>query len=555
MMIAAAGLLTAASCSDFDDYNEAYVDTVNPEANATLWENITAEPEFSKFVELVKKAGFENELQNTRNYTVWAPVNSALEGSAYLDADADVVLNEFVKNHVADYSYRASGAVDTRLRMLNTKRVTFEGNGSYTFDGHTISKANIPATNGVLHAIDGVATYYPSVYEYLSKNDVIDSVWNYYKHYADTVLDEKNSVVGPVVNGVQTYSDSVMTVVNRLASLYNADLADEDSSYTFILPTNETWLKTYERIKPYYNYIKTTTVQDLESATGSTSIPTITKTTAVEELRDSVVKRMMMRGLIYSNNNGYNQWVEDASAEYTDTLCSTTRVKMSNPREILAQTVTDGKHRMSNGYAYIVDSIAAYPWETYAPELNIDPYYYEGMTTSGKTTRVTLQTSDLDPSLGYFEGSKLSYSYVQPSGSAIPSAWFYLPDVLSTTYNFYCVVLPSNIGTSEPAKVNRLLFDLSYCNANGTLGTYKFTPADGSTYFENDTTKADTIFIGQFTFPVSYYGFDYEYSPNIKVSSNISIFDMSNTVERGIRILDIILRPVEKDEYYAIKEQ
>ena len=39
----AAGMLTATSCSDFDDYNEAQM---NPEAtgNLSLWENIKQNP-------------------------------------------------------------------------------------------------------------------------------------------------------------------------------------------------------------------------------------------------------------------------------------------------------------------------------------------------------------------------------------------------------------------------------------------------------------------------------------------------------------------------------
>ena len=39
-MIAAATLL-AASCTDFDDYNEAYK-TGSPESKKTLWENISS---------------------------------------------------------------------------------------------------------------------------------------------------------------------------------------------------------------------------------------------------------------------------------------------------------------------------------------------------------------------------------------------------------------------------------------------------------------------------------------------------------------------------------
>ena len=60
----AAGMLTATSCSDFDDYNEVQV---NPEAaaNLSLWENIEQNPQLSDFEELIKKAGFDDELQGS----------------------------------------------------------------------------------------------------------------------------------------------------------------------------------------------------------------------------------------------------------------------------------------------------------------------------------------------------------------------------------------------------------------------------------------------------------------------------------------------------------
>ena len=50
--ILAAALLLA-SCSDFDDYNEAVTD-VTASANKTLWENIQQTPELSDFAALVQ---------------------------------------------------------------------------------------------------------------------------------------------------------------------------------------------------------------------------------------------------------------------------------------------------------------------------------------------------------------------------------------------------------------------------------------------------------------------------------------------------------------------
>ena len=109
------------------------------------------------------------------------------------------------------------------------------GNGSYTFGDKSIQQANLPSQNGVLHLLNGATQFYPNLYEYLRMRDDIDMLRDYFMRYELSYLDTKNSVKGPVIGGIQTYIDSVIITNNSLTRRLNASLANEDSTYTFLM--------------------------------------------------------------------------------------------------------------------------------------------------------------------------------------------------------------------------------------------------------------------------------------------------------------------------------
>ena len=119
-ILLAAGMLTAVSCSDFDDYNKEVTDPV-ASANLTLWENIQHNAQLSDFAQLVKKAGFDDELNETHYYTVWAPLNGTLDASPFQGLESSALLKQFVMNHIADFRHSATGSLEERVLMLNEK--------------------------------------------------------------------------------------------------------------------------------------------------------------------------------------------------------------------------------------------------------------------------------------------------------------------------------------------------------------------------------------------------------------------------------------------------
>lgn len=571
-------LFAATSCSDFDDYNEVPSD-VNPAGNMTLWENISENPQLSDFASLVKKAGYDNELNTPRSLTVWAPVNGSFNLSDY-DNDSvskDNLLRQFVKGHIAEYVHAATGKVDERVHMLNKKSFTFSGEGSYTFANMAVTNANVPSNNGLMHIMNGAAKFYPNLYEYLRVGENMDSLRNHFLHYEDSVLDKNASVKGPMVNGVQQYIDSVMVVTNPLIRQLNAQLENEDSSYTFILPTDSAFLAAYNRIRPYYNYITTTKVHDVTNYSSGTDTKTKTVTVNAGYMADSLTRRAIIRNLIYSNNDAYNKWIV-GKGEYTDTIRSTTRRKFSNPDDLLNKYMVGEPIEMSNGYGRMVDSLAFYPWETYCPELEFEPRYYLAnlFPASAQMSRYTITSADGGPLTWLFGPettlTEYSYGWITPGGDrAKPDFTIAMPEVMSTTYNFYVVFLPTAYLSGHETRPNWLNFQLNYCDAKGNTQVYNFSKAyadslltggklpkvptavNASTAFMNDPMKTDTVFIGQFKFPVNYSGLGSDYYPSIRVTSPISVFNNTQlaTYSRDVRIAAFLLKPVELDEYEA----
>lgn len=580
MAMMAAGLLAATSCTDFSDYNEVSTEGVTASASQTLWENIQQNPQLSDFEALVRKAGFDENLKQTQYYTVWAPLNGTYDASEFQNLNNDALLRQFVQNHIASYAHSASGEINERILMLNEKSYNFTGSSSYTFDEVAVSQPNLPSSNGLLHTLNGVATFYPNLYEYvtdatLSAGKDLDSLRQFFQKYETTYLDTDASVKGSIVDGMQTYVDSVIVTLNTLWETLRAKIQEEDSTYTFLLPNNKAWSAAYDRISAYYNYLPSTAAQSFNGANLAT-LPNVN--IDADFWKDSLACRYLTRNLIYSNNDAYNQWmVKEPSLLGSDTLRSTTRSKLSNPADILAQTVQTMK--MSNGRALIVDSLAFYPWETYAPEriysaTNRD---YQGRILTGNAQ--TVRVSNPDPTKvdvsELTNGASFSYLWVEPNGGyAKPELDIFLPEVLSTTYDFYCIFVPQSVelGDSTPTLPNRVVFTLNYCDETGALKEYTFLDesdeninafqeefklTDNATNrqtiraFSNDTSKVDTLYLGEFTFPVCYYGLGDGYCPNIKITSPFSVFNakLLSSFSRDLRIAGIILKPKELVEF------
>ena len=588
-------LTTVTSCSDWNDWNTAQTGD-NVAAEKTLWENLSENPQLSNFKQIIEASGLGAELSANRYYTMWAPVLTDAQRDSILSLGQDAMINQFVYNHIAEYNHQAAGLIRERIHTLNEKAYDFIGeNGTYTFNGVEIIDRNIPSTNGTIHILKSNSPFLPNAYQNLWMVSDIDSIANYFKKYELTRLDESKSILGPMVNGKQTYIDSVMVTYNDMANSIRARIDSEDSTYTMLLPNNEAYKKMYDKIASLYTYVANVQAQDVKNSTTGGVNGTYTTLTApnmdMSYLKDSLIRRQIVNNLVYSHNDKYNAKFFDGipytyrgEGEPADTVFSTYRNKFSEPENIFSPEHTVATVRLSNGQAVVVDSMMFKSWETFNPERTVRGTN-ECRVVSGNRTNAYWVNPDGTPYT--IDGRTLTYIKVEPtSGFGKPEIDYYLPGVLSGAYRFYAVIVPgAEVYDANPTenvrKPNWLNFTLNYYNPrNSKLTDYAFTNSNfvpgsqittynantgaevktniANTDFFNDINKVDTLYLGEFTFPCCYAGIG-DYSPNLKVTipstfSTLASRGHINAFDRTIRIAAIILRPVEYDQYLKDEE-
>lgn len=596
VMIVASGILAATSCSDFSDYNTVVEDT-NVMAGKTLWQNISENENLKNFSALVKKAGFVDNLNNPRFYTVFAPLDGTYDAESLMKADSATILKEFVKQHIVEYNHPVSGIVDENLISLNAKSHHFTND---TFGESSINTANIPASNGVIHLLNASDIYYNSIYDYVRKVEGCDLLKKYIQRYDVQYIDEANSIIGPIVNGEQTYEHIEYATKNDVINnILEAELDNEDSIYTMLFPQDKAWEASYARISPNYKFLSKVAYMNLEGISSTTEAASITATTgtktqiigAPEYLQDSLTTQSMVRNLVFSDGYPQNRCLIAGGGSATDSLVTSRLVHLPDPVSVNSHTVAS--HKMSNGYVRLVDSIPFNSWDTFEPVIRTynssrNNSVWRALKcnpTEAAVTKKSLANRDslfslvpkfiYDRIMGDKSEDEDNFKYTVSSNitatSAKPEFNFMLRNVLSTTYHIYVVTVPEQIDDSlANVKPYYLNFYLNYTDENN-LQVKKLLPlspnADpswgpvsepGSSKSKPDNIvtvggRVNVIDLGEFTFPISYYGL--EAYPNIMMCHTQSYATSSNRAkyERYLRVAGIFLFPVEADTYFKNK--
>lgn len=150
--------LTSTSCSKDD--------TPTPPSTPNIVELAQSDTSLSILVAAVTKAGLGSTLSTTNNLTVFAPTNAAFRSAGYTQAAIEAltpdqvtsILTPILTYHVVGAKV-ASSAVPTSdtVKTLNGKNIFASKNANGVFmNGIKVSKADLAASNGVVHVIDGV---------------------------------------------------------------------------------------------------------------------------------------------------------------------------------------------------------------------------------------------------------------------------------------------------------------------------------------------------------------------------------------------------------------
>lgn len=585
-MAVASLVLATASCSDYSDYNTVPEDAL-PTANKTLWQNISENEQLKGFAAIVEKVGYANVLNSSRFYTLWAPVDGTYDAQAVLAKDSASIVREFLKHHMADYNYLVTGDVNERIVSLNDKHHDFTNT---LFDDASIEKANIASSNGVIHFINGRSMFYPNLYEEVDSLEGCDAFKAFIQKYDEYYLDTENSVIGPMVNGQQTYLDSVFKKRNNIISnVLNAQLENEDSSYTMLYPTDVAWETAYSNISPTHKYIAKLDYMDLPGTGNVTPVASLKETTAkcttpveidAELYIDSITKNAIISNLVYTNTDLRNAPISTGNLGVKpDTLWTTTYREITNVTDIFKHTV-GGVEKKSNGFSRIIDSLCFESWETYEPvrsvaitnrrDDNAGIVRALGLRTgSGVTTHIK-NKEDLEGRDTLFEkipfflkrwllpDDSQYFTYVATdaedfvSNASKPELAFALRNVQSTKYHIFVVTVPAQVNdATKPLKPTYLRFDLSYTDADGTQKFQRLN-VPGSTSLRNDIIteagKLDVIEL-EFEFPVCYKGLAAYPTLFMSHTKTFGTSSNRNRYDQELRVAGVYLVPERAYEY------
>ena len=250
-----------AGCKKWDDHNQ--VD--NQDLTKTLLVQISQRSDLSKFYEYLQKTGLDKELASSKTYTVWAPVNSALQTLDPAIVNDAVKLKQFIANHIAYQSYFTRNATSpVRVPMLNGKWIAFT---STKFDDATITEADKYVSNGVLHVIDKMVPVYLNAWELLDNTKTTYQQSAFILSLTRKVFDPTNAIIDSINSqtGLPAYHPGTDSVLRNSFNTDVYDLQNEEKQYTYFILNDAALNTEVTKLNPYFKTSTTDSTKNLAS--------------------------------------------------------------------------------------------------------------------------------------------------------------------------------------------------------------------------------------------------------------------------------------------------
>ncbi len=600
---------------------------VGENATLTLWEQIEADPDLSNFANIARKTpAFKDEKHPIKNYTfkdvlssnqtltVFAPTNSAFtaEEVQYYDSLVQVrpydVFLRLVGNHITRNRYAATGTNPSgepeKLVMVNNKKATFD-RAAKMFKGIPLLKANIPATNGVLHKIGAQSTFAYNIYEYIRANDHKYRKINEWLEQHDTLYFNSSLSAEAGSNpetGEPIYVDSVYTRYNSLYAYsysprsvewvmphkgVNANLEAEDSIWAMVLPSDDAWNEAYQKMGPWYTYANTYFDKSKEESLGkdNPSAKRAMTLTVTDSLKDVSFAMDMVSPLAFNVRmqkripEQPNFWTIETFLQYQIKKLFNTRTDTftidENATADVKPLIFDGKEpvTVSNGILYPVDHWnyhKSFGYKDVEVKLNGFSIFQNvryNLTTQEQKERTyqgdyevysfNSETSKLanDSALGRVSKNTFMTFFITNTSKhcaeiklrgndADQQVWSNIP------YDIYLVMVPDfyrvdpdSIIAVTPGETpfKKNKLQVEINYLSDDLKESK-TPA---MKFDYDGEKVDTILVGTFTFPYSYRNLSKTYPTMIIKSQTVTTAMKSEGYQSNFSIDKIILRAKE----------
>ncbi|MFV0593841.1 MAG: fasciclin domain-containing protein [Draconibacterium sp.] len=204
-------------------------------SNAGIIYKLSTMSECSEFYNAIVEYNIDKLVKDNSIYTVLAPTNENFD----IEAIPEDMREKYLLMHFTNGKFISNQLDSKRLQMFSTKYLNFRNsNGVIVIDNYAdIITADIDEPNGVIHTIDTTLVYKPNVYEYMYEE--FPFLADHFDSKIVEEFDEENSVpTGAFNDDGQTIYDSAWVDVNTFLEDV-ADLTDEQSQYTLIIPTQE----------------------------------------------------------------------------------------------------------------------------------------------------------------------------------------------------------------------------------------------------------------------------------------------------------------------------
>lgn len=547
--LALAGALAMGACTD--TWDEHYSEATAGKGN--LWQAISADSELSNFKAVLDATGYEKALSGSQMFTIFAPTNSTFttaqrdsiialyqaEKNAGVKEKRNKAIVEFVQNHIALYNYSVAASTSDSIVMMNGKYMPLKGT---SFAGQQFIKTNVATGNGILFSLANVADYLPNVYEYLSKDSDLDSLYNFFKKYEVDYFLASQSVPGEIIDGVTHYLDSVTSLYNEM--FYEVGFLDrEDSTYWMLAPTNEVWRTQLEKNITYFQYSEKAPKRD--------------------SLLYLLPRAEIILGTVFSRNLNTDRALQD-SAMSTNAVSGQYRERAwgSSKKKYYQYDKPYGEGGIFTGNVDIPCSngivMKASDWKIDRSQTFMREIVMEGEksasldSVNANTQRISTYTNipeklgdEPNPYYNAVSGNK--YVTIEAAGSLNTQSVWNVVNVLSNlSYDVYVVVVPAASSTANPTALqqcpSQFKVTLAYPDETG-----KEKKTKQSAEFTTDPTKVDSVFVGTFQFPACTWGLS---KPEVKVIIDSSV---TNKEEREVRycrtiLLDCIVFKPHTDE-------
>ncbi len=196
----------------FDEHYNSAPETID----MRIWDAISANPDYSKFVELISEYELDSIFNQESSFTLFVPTNAAFESFNPDTGDISALL----KFHILSYVFNLV-SVD-KARSIQTSGGKFAlvefFDGMFRYSGSGITSSSPLYLDGRYYELGEIAYPKQNLYEYIAQNTLV------LKHYIDefdsVLLDlEKSTPLGFDDEGNTVY-DSVYTIANYFDTLY-----------------------------------------------------------------------------------------------------------------------------------------------------------------------------------------------------------------------------------------------------------------------------------------------------------------------------------------------